>query len=267
MKIYLENYILTFQIKKIITLQKIIHSVEDNNNEYDNNNNDADDNNRRAFSELSGSDVFSDYDDNYVEDNNPNNNNIDSSDTNTISSNDRSSNNDPFYYDRVLANLNPGVNSELPSYHTYPSQPAPSYKTHSTPILYKSELGDGETFIGNSALQEIDNDSVSDDDSVSTQDIEIEERHMTRIRGGKATRPTFYLIDYYERDLNADRFSQEMMKCVKDIATDSNRSIQIIGTDLINNRITKSYAKKAIDLVHLDSEELKVEVYETEQKC
>ena len=261
----------------------------ENNNEYDNNNNDGY-NNLRAFSELPGSDIYSDDDDdddnriafselpgydifsgddnnNSIEDDNSieENNNIDSSDayTNTTSSNDRSSNNDPFYYDRVLANRNYDVISEVPSYHTYPNQPAPSYKTYgSTAILYNSELGEGETFIGNSALGYVENDSISDNDSVYTQDIE--ERHMLTIRGGKATRRNSELRDDYGNDLNGDRFSQEMMECIKNISTDCNRSIQRIGTDLIHNRITRSYAKKAIELVHLDSEDLNGEVYETE---
>lgn len=169
--------------------------------------------------------------------------------TQAISSNDRSSNNDPFYYDRPRNNY-PSYDDRLsnndhflqyhhdymsiPSYHTNPSYAPPSYKSHQTPLLYQSELGVGENYIG--GLEAIKDNDSSDNDSVSTCDLN--KHHMIRIRGGSATRPTEELYNSYVGNIDSEGFSSEIAKNIKDINTDSNRVTQILKKDLFKGDIS-----------------------------
>jgi hypothetical protein len=88
---------------------------------------------------------------------------------------------------------------------------------------------------------------------------------MVTIRQNHATRPTDVLIKDFSHGSNDERFSQEMDNCLNLIDIDSNRTIQIIGRNFMKGGISNNYAKKAIELVHLDSEDLKEEVLSTDQ--
>ena len=188
-----------------------------------------------------------------------------SDNTQAVSSNDRSSNNDPFFYDRVSNNVDPFLQfhhdyMSIPSYHTYPSNTPPSYRTNETPISYKSDLPVGETYIG--GLEPIIENDCSDNDSVQTGDID--ERHLIRIRMDSATRPTEELLDSYKGDTNSEGFDAEIEQSIKRIHTDSNRVGQILKKDLFERYISRTYHRKATETLDLDVAQLIDEVYDTD---
>jgi hypothetical protein len=149
----------------------------------------------------------------------------------------------------------------IPSYRTNPSFNPPSYKSNETNLLYKSELGVGETYIG--GLETIQDNDFSDNDSIATGDIS--EHHIIKIKVNSATRPTEELINNYGNNINSEGFSLEIGKNIKAIDTDSNRVTQIINKDFFKGDISQLYYRKALETLHSDVEDLKNVVYETER--
>lgn len=188
----------------------------------------------------------------------------------TTSSNDRSSNNDPFYYDRPRNNYDvviyndlflehPHESMSLPSYHSDPSNPPPTYRS-TGPKSYQSELRIGETYV--EGLETIDYNSSSDNDVVYIGDIS--KHHSIRVRLGSATRPTEDLLTSYGGDLNSDNLSAEIQDNITNIDVESNRVTQSLKKDYFKGEISSEYYRKAIERLNLDVQNLTSEVYETE---